>query len=116
MADDKMEKLRNLKADNMLETEKLEQVAGGTEDETSEDGFFLYRLMRRAGMPDMVNIGNPGGYMRATSWTVLRAWEALGVKVIEGDNSTGNRYYIDGRPVSREAAYIHVQKKTNIFI
>ncbi len=56
------------------------------------------------------------GYLRANRETVPRAREAFGVKVIEGDNSTGNRYYIDGKQVSREAAYMHAQKKLGVFL
>ncbi len=125
MADNKMDKLRNLKADNQLEAEELDQVAGGDGEQTDQDGWFLQDLMERAGMPDTVMTyigayygldGRPvfSSKLFIERKTVAPAWAALGVKMVstQGDN----QYFIDGKQVSREAAYMHVQKKTGVFL
>ncbi len=127
MADDKMDKLRNLKADNQLETEDLDQVAGGTSEQTDQDGWFLLDLMKRAGMPETIKTYT-GGYIEPDgSWcpvnvryieqkTVKPAWAALGVEMKIGLGGSDNVYFIDGKQVSRETAYMHAQKKTGVFL
>ncbi len=124
MADNKMDKLRNLKADNQLEAEELDQVAGGNRSESIEDADFLNELMRRTGKNQSIYLRRYQDplkqgetYLCPDRTELLDAWASVGVKIV--DNHTlhsGNIYYIDGKQVSREAAFIHAQKKMGVFL
>ncbi len=126
MADNKMDKLRNLKADNQLETEELDQVAGGSREESNQDAKFLNELMYIAGKPQRISsreYGHPyasgGWFWGADMGQLADVWASVGVKIEDNRSVCGhnnNKYYIDGKEVSREAAYIHAQKKLGAFL
>ncbi len=123
MADNKMDKLRNLKADNQLEAEELDQVAGGNRSESIKDADFLNELMRRAGKNQRIYIRRYQDPLKQgeTYWcadrtALLDAWASVGVNIIDTHTSNSNQYFIDGKQVSRETAFIHAQKKTGVFL
>ncbi len=115
MADNKLDKIRNMKADNVIESEKLDEATGGTKSETIRDSMFLNELMvGHEGQPKEIDYIHAD---KAHRQQVLDAWKVCGVKVIEGaDDKKANEYYIDGKQVSRETAYIHAQKKIGRFL
>lgn len=87
----------------IMSDEELEQVAGGTSEEIGKDCLFL-----RA-------VGALGQTSAATDVAMVRAFAANGIGYIQygGDGITGNRdkgglsneYFINGKQVTREAAY-----------
>ncbi len=121
MADDKMDKLRNLKADNQLETEELDRVAGGSIEESIQDAAFLNELFKRAG--EKMRIGTHS-YKHPfwNDWKVgpnsaelKDAWAYVGVTVVDNLlQNEENEYYINGRRVSQTTAYIQAQKRLHV--
>lgn len=87
----------------IMSDEELEQVAGGTSEEIGKDYNFL-RAVGALGQTDAVN-----------DVAMVRAFAAHGIGYIQygGDGITGNRgkgslsneYFINGKQVTREAAY-----------
>ncbi len=124
MADDKMDKIRSLKADNQLEAEELDQAAGGSREESNQDAKFLNDLMYIAGKPQRISsreYEDPyslwGWFRGADMEQLADVWASVGVKIEDNRSVCGhNKYYIDGKEVSREAAYIHAQKKLGAFL
>ncbi len=115
MTDSKMDTLKKLKADNILETETLDQASGGNANQVEMDSKFLHKLLEgHEKQPPVVDY--PLVNMDASEANpVLEAWESVGVKVIYHKRSS-NQYFIGGKQVSRSTAYIHAQKTIGRFL
>ena len=109
----KTEKMRKLFADKALDTEEMENVAGGSYDQTADDSRFLNVLLR--GHPaqcdrygetklqlDYANNSSRFAEIEA-------AWAACGVSAkIKGGNA--NYYYINGKEVTQGMARLHAME------
>ncbi len=91
-----------------VSTEEMEQVAGGTAQETAADSIFLNELLR--GRPEQPNRYSEFKVrLQNHSQEIVDAWASVGVtcKIDNGSfNSDGgnNVYSINGKEVSRDAA------------
>ena len=108
----KTEKMRKLFADKALDTEQMENVAGGVYHETADDSRFLNVLLQ--GHPaqpdrygekklqfDYANNGSRYAEIRA-------AWQACGVQLAHiGADDKDNTYYIGGKQVTHDQARQH---------
>ena len=97
--------------DKKLTMEEMEQVAGGTIHETSDDSKFLNVLLH----------GRPGRCDRYGCWRagcnypeIARAWASVGIKVVINDHSLykeiSNEYYLNGKQIPRAAAWAHAEQ------
>ena len=101
-------------ADEILSDEELDNVAGGTYNETAEDSAFLniYGLCGKYTRNDIL-------YDDGTSQEedVKAGWAKVGVDFHYDGNpllwEKSNEYYISGNKVSREEAYAHVRTQAN---
>jgi len=115
MAENKMEKLRKMKTDNMLALETLDQASGGNGGETAQDSKFLYKLLEgHEKQPQRVRNYIRGNEKQAIE-QVTSAWEAVGVKMVHCKDDH-NQYYIGDRRVSQATAWIHAQKTMGRFL
>ena len=92
-------------ADEVLSEDELEQVAGGTPTETSEDSkfLFIYGLCPSFSTNDIDFTSGT-----AKEEQVKAAWAKVGVTLDYHGDFSDNRYYMNGNQISREAAYQHV--------
>ncbi len=83
-----------------LNDEQLDQIAGGTYNETAADSRFLNDL---AGLTDRYGAARAFFEDAKISHEVTAAWNKLGIGV---DTSWGasNRYYKDGKEITRHQA------------
>ena len=102
-------------ADEILSDEELDQVVGGTYNETSEDSEFLniYGLCGKYTRNDIL-------FDEGTSQEedVKAGWAKVGVDFHYDGNPLdcgkhNNEYYISGNKVTREEAYAHVRSQAN---
>ena len=107
-------KMRKLFAENALDVEQLDGVAGGGTCEMSDDSCFLNVLLR----------GRPGQCDRYGDWKsdpysigyedrveeVKAAWASVGVTADIQKGMLRNRYYINGKTVTRDQAWTHAQQ------
>lgn len=84
-------------ADEMLSDDELDQIAGGTDDQTIDDNIFLYEH----GLMDVVS---------ASSDDVYAGWTKAGINCVTKSFSD-NQYFIDGKSISRNEAYDIVKSK-----
>ena len=111
----KTEKMRKLHGDKELTVEQLENVAGGTTDQMSDDSCFLNVLLR--GLPNQCD--RYGTYKLSDAayghddrrQEIEKAWKAVGVEAwLFNGGSRENVYLINGRAVTQAEAYAHAQK------
>ena len=111
------QKMRELHGDKELTMEQLDDVAGGSAWETSDDSCFLNVLLR----------GRPGQCDRYGEWKcskeaygseercreVQAAWASVGIKFswnADGWKNKNSYKLIGGRNLSRDEAYAHAMK------
>ena len=97
----------------ILKDEELDQVAGGTFEESYSDAQAFEKLGVKIFKNDLVGVPllDPEGFVNLRA-----AFEKYGVTIkddgsIWGDltgKSKANQYYIDGKEVSREDAWKHI--------
>ncbi len=106
MASEKLESLKALKENNMLDEKDLEEVAAGSSKELSDDSRFLNVLLR--GRPEQPE--RKGEYMVGYTFeNVSRAWESLDVNVrYLGDEA--NMYWLRGKRITRDQAWAHAEQ------
>lgn len=92
-------------ADEVLSEDELEQVAGGTYEQTSEDSGFLYCYGLCPAF-DVLDLQLTSG--RAREEQVKAAWAKVGITLDYSGYFGGNRYYLNGKKISRYAAHQHV--------
>ncbi len=115
MTENKMEKLRKMKADNVLALETLDQASGGNGGETAQDSKFLYKLLEgHEKQPQRLDYVSGRDNDDAIN-QVVDAWTVVGVKMVPGKKDH-NQYFIGDKRVSQVAAYIHAQKITGRFL
>lgn len=103
--ENKIEKLKATKSDNMLTLEEMEDVSGGSYHQLSCDGFFLrWLLVGRPGQPQ--NAPEFWELNEKDAENIVQAWKTVGVEC-KGEPYLDNKYYIKGREVSMEDAYNH---------
>ncbi len=108
----KTEKMRKLFADKALDTEQMDDVAGGTYHETADDSRFLNVLLQgHPAQPDRygerkldLDYAN-----NASRYAEIRAaWNACGVHLqYIGTVEKDNVYYIGNKEVTQEQARQH---------
>lgn len=86
--------------EELLDDDDLEEVAGGTEQETSYDVAFLEKVLKvvKPGFDSEV-------YGTSQGLRAYAMWEAVGVEFQE--NNGANEYWINGQQVSRKKAVKH---------
>ena len=100
----KLDKLRKLHADKMLDADDLDNIAGGTKAEIADDSRFLNVLLRghprqcdRWGEYNAGLINHPA--------IVAEAWKACGIRMDpERSNANSYRDLRTGRYISQEEA------------
>lgn len=85
-------------ADEMLSDDELDQIAGGTDDQTTDDNMFLYEH----GLVDVV--------VCDSSKDVDAGWAKAGITCVTKFFSD-NQYFIGGKSISRNEAYDIVKSK-----
>ena len=124
-----MDKLRELKADNILTEEEMESVAGGGEaayGTWGADSRFLNVLL---GGDVIDRWGDYKADYIENKYKIIDAWARVGVtKTISGQgghqffvhNQCAPRavsgYYINGQQVSAQEAYAHAMKVTGKYL
>ena len=112
----KTEEMRKLFADKTLDVEQMEDVAGGSYDESADDSCFLNVLLQgHPAQPD-----RHGSEKLAISYKsvnepryeeIKKAWAVCGVDVmIQDEDYVGNFYSINGTKVTRQMAMNHAMK------
>ncbi len=116
MANERLEKLKKMNADNLLDPKDLDQIAAGTISETADDSRFLNILLQNLpAQPDRY-----GEYTIKQDYhkkEVLNAWKGVGIKAtFHMDDSTPNTYELDGRQITRAQAFAHAEKIVGIHL
>ena len=101
MADEKILK------DEILSDEQLDEVAGGTYLESSSDALKFQKLGVDLGIKDVAGIA----IMGHDEFVKLRdTFQQYGVTIKDhGGLINANEYFIDGKAVSRDDAWKHIQ-------
>ncbi|MBQ4495443.1 MAG: hypothetical protein II968_06710 [Selenomonadaceae bacterium] len=109
---------KDILKDEILKDEELDQVAGGTFAESYSDAQAFEKLGVKIFKNDLVGVPllDPEGFVNLRA-----AFEKYGVTIkddgsIWGDltgKSKANQYYIDGKEVSREDAWKHINAQFN---
>lgn len=88
--------------EELLDDDDLEEVAGGTEQETNYDFNFLNRIL-----PTIKPGFDSEVYGTSKGLRTYAMWEAVGVEFQE--NNGANEYWINGQQVSRKNAIRHAK-------
>ena len=96
--------------DEILKDEQLDQVAGGTVAESFDDadrfealGIHIYCLDPGVPLNDLYT---------ETMITLQDTYGRFGVKAMTyGDDHRANRYFVDGKEVSREDAWKYIESQ-----
>ena len=93
--------------DEILKEEQLDQVAGGTVAESYDDADRFEALGVH------VYCNDPGVPLNdlytETMMTLQDTYQKFGVRAMNyGDDHRANRYFVDGKEVSREDAWKHI--------
>ncbi len=111
MGNSKLDKIRKMNADNMLDEGDMHGISGGERFQGCQDSAFLNVLLE--GNPNQPS-RRDGDYPEINSDAVqqlTKAWGSVGV--VYGYNDYGrNSYYIDGEKVTRTRAYLHAMAVT----
>ena len=98
---------------NKLSNEELEQVSGGCVYETANDSKFLNVLLRDTGYYRCDRYGRATVVWGSSGISPLadveNAWKGLGIK-IEFHDRANNKYYLDGKQITRDEAWDHAEK------
>ena len=99
-------------ADEMLNDDELDQVAGGTCYETADDSRFLNVLLRGTKYHQCDRYGATKMFFCHSAVVDLNnAWKSLGVELRA---RTGfimkNKYKLNGKEISRDEAWAHAEK------
>ncbi len=119
MGNAKMEQLKKMKADNTLDMESLDTVAGGDCYQMSDDTRFLNVLLRgRTGQPD--RYGATKCWMCDDIADELKAaWKSVGIICEPNSDMSGNNVYklaYTGGEISREQAWDYVQARVGKYL
>ena len=109
----KTDKMRKLFANKALDVEEMENVAGGSYDQTADDSRFLNVLLR--GHPAQcdrygekkIKLDYANNDRRFAE--IEAAWKVCGVEA-KVKKSYANHYYIDGFEVTQSQAMNHAMK------
>ena len=111
----KLDKVRKLKAENMLDMEELENVAGGGQPaygNAGADSRFLNVLL---GGDVIDRWGDNYGQLHKDE--VVNAWAKVGVQRIFGSDSFQPSFYvINDKEVTAQEAYAHAMKVTGRYL
>ncbi len=91
MANSKLERLKRMKAGNMLGEGELESITGGAVTEMNQDAFFFNKM--GISQPAIGDI---------EEWS--KTWASFGVTAVK-DEKGKNQYSINGRPVNQGVAW-----------
>ena len=89
--------------DNLITDEQLEQIAGGTIEESLMDAFAM--LTARVSLDDGSRFGS-GDTIHHSA--LRRAWAKYGVATVYYDDKTPNEYYMNGNQISQNEALTHL--------
>ncbi len=111
MADNKMDKLKEIKNSNALSLEELENIGGGSGTELAEDCQFLNVLLSgHSAQPSRYTEDNwKGSDMKHALMCgeLAAAWRACGVVMKNATNGSGSNTYLDlktRKPITRRQA------------
>jgi len=110
------EEMRKLFADKTLDVEQMEDVAGGSYDESADDSCFLNVLLQgHPAQPDRHGSAKLAIAYKSENAPryaeIQKAWAVCGVDVkIAEDDYIGNYYSINGTKVTRQMAMNHAMK------
>jgi len=102
------ENIKKINAElEQLNDEQLEQIAGGTYNETAADTRFLNDL---AGLCDRFGATKAFFQFGTVSGEAVKGWNQIGISV---DTSWGgsNRYFKDGQELTRREAFQYACEK-----
>ena len=104
--------VENKYADEMLTDDELDNVAGGTVEQTVSDSRFLNILLEGTkyhccGRHDKFDIAI-NFYDERND--VAKSWASLGIE-FKHNNSNGNTYKLNGNPITQIEAYEYAMKK-----
>ncbi len=115
MANEKLEKLKTMRKENLLDENQLEQAAGGSCYEMSDDSKFLNVLLKgRPGCPDRY------GAMRCCADLITgiddelkTAWKSVGID-FKPHSGAGtdmlSTYMLNGKQITHAEAWAHAEK------
>lgn len=96
--------------EEVMSQEELENVAGGTYNQTAADSRFLHDLN---GSTDGYSAGSAFFIHSKISREVTAAWSKLGISVDTSWGCPDNKYYLDGKEITRREAINYACKKYN---
>ncbi len=101
-------------ADEVLSDEELDNVVGGTFEDSLDDGAFfrdqIFKSEYYKGNAKFIVCRMAGAFYPQTHH-IASAFKDFGVQFIPHEaDSVGNEYFIDGKQVSQREAWDHVTK------
>ncbi len=110
MANEKLENLKAMKTDHMLDEKDLAQVTGGTVQEMVDDAKFLNVLLK--GRPEQP--GRYGAYTcendKKAEAALQEAWFSVGIRADMYRMSNTYAYEASGYRITRAQAWAHAEK------
>jgi hypothetical protein len=99
-----------------LPPEQLDNVAGGNTNEMAQDCKFLNYMLGDKECKLWIP-GDPNHYVDFPPKHVEDAWAKVGIKAKCYDVSVlYNKYYLDGKEITRKQAFAHAQKVLNKYV
>lgn len=97
-------------ADEVMNEDELDGVAGGTCYEMADDSRFLNSLNNSC-----ERYGSFISFLGVGSTEVIEAWKKLGIEA-KLYNIDGNKYYLNGKKITQEEARQHAMKVTGHYM
>ncbi len=115
MENAKMKLLKEMKAENIIPPETLDEVAAGNCYEMADDSRFLNVLLRgHKDQPDRDGALSCWLMSEGVGNSLKAAWAAVGIAYMPSSSKSRNSlsqnaYILNGKTISREQAYQHAQ-------
>ncbi len=114
MENAKMRLLKDLKQENILASENLDDVAAGSCYQMADDSHFLNRLLKgRPERPDCYDAASCFSSNGEIQEKLTAAWAAVGIEAVLNNQSErfhSNRYLLNGVPITHYEACAHAEK------
>ncbi len=115
MADSKLDNLRAMNQDNLLDENQLDQAAGGSAGEMSDDSKFLNVLLQgRPGQPDRYGAAKCFFSLSGDIPNELTAaWKSVGIEFdnkCDMGNGATNTYKLNGKQITQAQAWAHAEQ------
>ena len=103
-------------ADKEMNKEQLESVAGGTNEQTKRDTYFLRHMLGNGACRSWSRSFEEDNWASSgINKEVVAAWKKVGVDAYINPVDL-NQYSINGKQVSQGEAYRHAQKVLNKYV